>query len=171
VHDKVTARFYFEFSKTCEDCLNRAAELRMPLLVFHGTEDKIVDCRGSEMLFNKASSRDKNIHLFDGFYHETMNEIGKQKVLQIVSRWIVKAISGKKISKGAKKNRRKKPIKGVVPQSVKKIKRRGIQIGSPAKRRQKNNKKGVKKIVGTKKSAKKKKPAKKSSKKSSKKKK
>ena len=173
VHDKVTTRFYTEFTQACEECLSRASELRTPLLVFHGTGDRIVDYHGSEKLFNNASSRDKNIHLFDDYYHETMNELGKKKVLQITARWIVNAISRKKISKRAKTNRPKKPIKRIGTKSVKKNRAYSFQKGSPKKGAKKTIKKGVKKIVGTKKSAKKssKKSAKKSSKKSSKKKK
>ena len=120
VHDKASVRFYTEFTKACEECLNRASELRIPLLVYHGKEDKIVDYHGSEKFFNNASSRDKSIHLFDGYYHETMNELGKKKVLQIAARWIVKAVSKKKIAKLAKKNRSKKPIKRIVTKSAKK---------------------------------------------------
>jgi acylglycerol lipase len=173
VHDRVTTRFFSEFSKACEECMHGASDLRMPLLVFHGTDDKIVDYRGSEKLFTCASSRDKNLHLFNGYYHETMNEVGKKKVLQIAARWIVNAISGKKISKGAKTNRQEKPIKRIVTKSVQKSRAYSFQKGSPKKGAKKTIKKGVKKIVGTKKSAKKstKKSAKKSSKKSSKKKK
>ena len=173
VHNKVSTRFYTEFTKACDECLNRAPELRMPLLVFHGKEDKIVDYRGSEMLFNNASSPNKNIHLFDGLYHETMNEIENKKVLQIAARWIVKAISKKKISKHAKINRPKKPIKRIVTKSVRKAEHIFFKKAPKKKGAKKTIKKGVKKIVGTtKKTAKKtvKKAAKKSAKKTVKKK-
>lgn len=110
VHDKVTARWFTEFIKTGEECINRSLELRMPLLVFSGKDDRIVDYRGSEALFNNASSINKELHIFEGLYHETMNETENKKVLQIVARWILKTITRKKIAKKSKK----KPIKKLI---------------------------------------------------------
>jgi len=107
VHDRVSIRFFFEIMKTKDECLGRAQELSMPLLVFHGTGDRIVSYTGSQRIFESASSRDKKIFLFDGMFHETMNETNKDDVLGKVTHWILdraakktagpkKAASGKK---------------------------------------------------------------------------
>lgn len=194
VHDKVTARWFTEFMKAGDECINRSLEIRMPLLVFSGKDDKIVDYRGSEALFNNASSLSKELHVFEGLYHETMNETENKKVLQTVSRWILRTIAGKKIAKKS----RKKPIKKVIKKKkVKKILKKRVAARNAAKKKikkesvakaaykgsqrapkklgaKKTIKKGVKKTVGTtKKTAKKtvKKAAKKTAKKAAKKKK
>jgi alpha-beta hydrolase superfamily lysophospholipase len=180
VHDKVTPRWFTEFNKAGEECINRSLELRMPLLVFSGKDDKIVDYRGSETLFNNASSVKKELHIFEGLYHETMNEEDNKKVLQIVARWILKTIAGKKFSK----NKTKKPIKKVIIKKAakKKVTRKSVAKAAykfskkvPLKKGAKKTiKKGVQKTVGTtKKTAKKtvKKAAKKTAKKAAKKKK
>jgi alpha-beta hydrolase superfamily lysophospholipase len=90
VHDRVTARWYTEFTEAGEECLRRAHELTMPLLIIHGQGDKIVDWRGSETVMNTASSADKEFHLFDGLFHETMNEAAEQRiqVLECIGSWI-----------------------------------------------------------------------------------
>ncbi|TAL37900.1 MAG: alpha/beta hydrolase [Spirochaetes bacterium] len=93
VHNLASARFFTEFMGTGAECLDRAAELSMPLLVFHGKEDKIVDYRGSEVVYGKASTPRgaKTLHIFPDLYHETMNEAEPQKsrVIGIVSSWIL----------------------------------------------------------------------------------
>ncbi|MBN1533679.1 MAG: lysophospholipase [Spirochaetes bacterium] len=105
VHGKVSARWYTEFTSTGEECLRRASELRMPLLVFHGKGDLIVDYRGSLQTHDGASSADKTLYVFENLYHETMNEAQqeRQRVLDIVSKWILKAVAarGKATVKGA----------------------------------------------------------------------
>ncbi len=131
VHGMVSARWYTEMMKTCEECLNRAMELRMKLLVFHGDEDRIVDYRGSEQLFNNASSMKKELHILKGFYHETMNDTDKKIILQIVSRWIRSIIGKKKTSKVTKSNKSKKPIIKTAKKSVAKAANVSLRKGSP----------------------------------------
>ncbi len=98
VHDKATARLYTEFLNASQDCLARAKELTMPMLVFHGRSDKIVDYKGSERIFETASTarRDKSLYIFPNLFHETMNEAegDRNRVLDIVSRWIMEKIRG-----------------------------------------------------------------------------
>jgi alpha-beta hydrolase superfamily lysophospholipase len=91
VHDRASGRWYTEFTKAGQDCLKHAEELILPLLIIHGREDRIVDCRGSEEVMERASSSDKTLYIFDGLKHETMNEQepDRARVLGIVSRWIM----------------------------------------------------------------------------------
>jgi len=94
VHDKVTARFYTEFVAAQEECLSRARELSMPLLVFHGDGDQTVSVEGSEIVFDRAATdkMNKQIKIFKGLYHETMNEVlaDRDKVLDLVKGWLLK---------------------------------------------------------------------------------
>ncbi len=92
VHGVVSVSWYREFTRAGEECLQRAGELKMPLLLLHGKEDGIVDYHGSEEVMKRAASKDKEIFIFDGFYHETMNECPPEndKVLKIVHNWIDK---------------------------------------------------------------------------------
>ncbi len=131
VHGMVSARWYTEMMKTSEECLNRAMELRLPLLVFHGDEDRIVDYRGSEKLFNNASSMKKELHILKSFYHETMNDTDKKIILQTVVRWIDSLTGRKKTSKVSKKNKSKKPIIKTAKKSVAKATNISFRKGSP----------------------------------------
>lgn len=94
VHDRVTARWFTEFTKAGEECLALASRIEKPLLVIHGRKDPIVDCRGSEQVYHQASSPDKELYIFDGLYHETMNELQEErdKVLAVIEGWIMKHV-------------------------------------------------------------------------------
>lgn len=51
-----------------------APALRLPLLVLHGTADRITSPEGSRRLVEIAGSADKELRLYDGFFHELLNE-------------------------------------------------------------------------------------------------
>ncbi len=97
VHDRISSRWVVEFIRAGADSLSRAAELSMPLLIIHGADDKIVDFRGSKEVMDHASSMDKEFYLFEGLYHETMNEFSpeKEKVVNSIREWIVKQIESR----------------------------------------------------------------------------
>lgn len=97
VHDLVSARWYMEFTSAGAECLQRAGELTLPLLIIHGSADAIVDPQGSEQVMEKAASEDKQLFIFQGLYHETMNELppDRDKVLDTFRGWIIRQVEGK----------------------------------------------------------------------------
>jgi alpha-beta hydrolase superfamily lysophospholipase len=99
VHDLVSARWYMEFTRAGEECLRRADELTLPLLIVHGSADAIVDPQGSRQVMEKAGSGDKQLFIFDGLYHETMNELppDRDKVLDTFRGWIIRQVGGKTV--------------------------------------------------------------------------
>ena len=65
-----------------------AATLGKPVLILHGTEDRLADIRGSKILYSKAKSTDKSIKFYEGFYHEILNEPGNEQVLSDILEWL-----------------------------------------------------------------------------------
>jgi len=47
----------------------RLAEVKLPFKVFHGTGDRATNFRGSQRLFDRASSKNKEIKLYPGEEH------------------------------------------------------------------------------------------------------
>ena len=94
VHDRVSTRWFTEYLNSSEDCLNRLPEIELPTLVIHGTGDKMVSIEGSKQIYEKISSRDKEIEFFPGLFHETMNEKmpEREKVLDLLSDRILKKV-------------------------------------------------------------------------------
>lgn len=63
-------------------------KMRQPALVMHGTADELTDPEGSRQLFRRAGSEDTTLKLYDGLYHEIMNEPEREQVLSDVVAWL-----------------------------------------------------------------------------------
>ena len=82
------ARTGYEILRTMRRIRERAHEIELPLLVMHGTDDHLTNPRGSERLFKQAGSEDKELKLYEGFYHEILNEVDRERVLEDIVRWL-----------------------------------------------------------------------------------
>jgi len=60
----------------------------LPLLIMHGTKDKATVPAGSQLFHDKAASSDKTLKLYEGHYHDLLNDLGKEKVMSDVVGWI-----------------------------------------------------------------------------------
>jgi alpha-beta hydrolase superfamily lysophospholipase len=60
----------------------------LPLLILHGTADRLTDVEGSRQLYARACSKDKTLKLYEGFYHEILNEPEKEQVMNDVVQWL-----------------------------------------------------------------------------------
>ncbi|MEP9327493.1 lysophospholipase [Paraburkholderia phymatum] len=65
------------------------ARLRTPLLIWHGSADKLTEPQGSRDFGAHAGSPDKTLTLYDGSYHETMNDLDRERVIDALVAWIV----------------------------------------------------------------------------------
>lgn len=58
-----------EISRQTEYVQNNFEKVTVPFFVAHGTSDGLAEYSGSEMLYEKASSEDKTLKLYEGMYH------------------------------------------------------------------------------------------------------
>ena len=71
-------------------CFARAGEFSLPLLIMHGTADKLTYPSGSEdfaRLVGKAGAN-VTLKLWDGLYHELHNEPEKAEVFKFMTGWL-----------------------------------------------------------------------------------
>lgn len=87
-HGRVRARTGHEMNQAGQEVRRRAAELRHPLLLVHGTADPLTDWRGTCSVYGGASSEDKSLILYSGMYHETLNELGRHHVFRAINDWL-----------------------------------------------------------------------------------
>jgi len=66
----------------------RAAALTAPLLVVHGSEDRLIPVDGSRQLVDAVGSSDVELKVYPGLYHEVFNEPEREQVLNDVVSWI-----------------------------------------------------------------------------------
>lgn len=98
VHGKISLRTFFLISDSGQYLLNHAGELKIPLLLMHGTADQITSFQSSRdffyHLYNSARQPSRSsIHQFipwPGLLHELHNEPEKEQVVEAVAKWIKK---------------------------------------------------------------------------------
>ena len=88
VHDKATPRFYTEMMAALADTVKRDSGFPYPLLMLVPLQDKIVDPDSEQAFFKNLRMRDKQIQTYPAFFHESMNELGKEKVFEDIKSWI-----------------------------------------------------------------------------------
>ena len=62
--------------------------IRLPVLILHGTADKATMPSGSQLFYDTAGSQDKTLKLYDGHFHDLLNDVGKDAVLADIRAWI-----------------------------------------------------------------------------------
>ncbi|WP_175913116.1 alpha/beta hydrolase [Burkholderia metallica] len=62
--------------------------LRVPVLVYHGTEDKLTEPDGSRAFGARVGSPDRTLTLYEGGFHETMNDLERDRVIDALITWI-----------------------------------------------------------------------------------
>jgi len=90
VNRKVSARWFAEATRAMDEVKTWAAQITCPLLVMHGTEDKLASCAATKALFARLGSTDKELEIYSGYYHELFNEPEKQELFDRVTEWINK---------------------------------------------------------------------------------
>ncbi|MDO8715280.1 MAG: lysophospholipase [Dehalococcoidales bacterium] len=85
---KVRARLGVELLKTMDMVVRLAAEIRLPVLIMHGSADRLASPEGSKMLYREVNSVDKTLKIYQGYWHEIFNEPGRDQVLADVASWL-----------------------------------------------------------------------------------
>jgi acylglycerol lipase len=60
----------------------------LPVLIIHGTKDTVTRPEGSQEFFSNASSKDKTLKLYEGYFHDPLSDIGKEAVMKDIRGWI-----------------------------------------------------------------------------------
>jgi len=74
VHGKITAGLFFGIHKAGLWALENAKELQIPLLLMHGTADRLTSVEATKEFAKDAPQNLITLKLWDGFYHELHNE-------------------------------------------------------------------------------------------------
>ncbi len=87
VHGKVSLGFGKVMLSANRWTLEHAAEFPLPLLLVHGDQDKVAYPSASRE-FAAAAGDKATLLMWEGMYHETHNEPGKDKVLGAIVQWM-----------------------------------------------------------------------------------
>jgi len=95
VHDRVSTGYSLEIMKQGEWAIEHAPEMKIPMLLMHGTNDRLTSHLASEEFASKASDT-VEIVLFKGGFHELHHDLEKEKMLEKIRRWIESQIQNSK---------------------------------------------------------------------------
>ena len=87
-HGKTPARLAAEMLKAMMRVTAEVEKITLPLMVIQGGADKLVDPGGAKMLYDRASSKDKTLKVYEGFYHECHNEPERATVFKDMEDWL-----------------------------------------------------------------------------------
>ncbi len=82
-------------AETASEMLKAAARLKdnmpsftAPVFIMHGTEDKATRPAGSQYFYDHAGSTDKTLKLYEGHYHDLLNDTDKELVMADILGWV-----------------------------------------------------------------------------------
>ncbi len=91
-HGKTPARLAAEMLKAMQRVTEEVEKITLPIIVVQGSEDKLVDPDGAQMLYDKAGSKDKTLKIYQGAYHEVHNEPEREIMFKDVETWLASRI-------------------------------------------------------------------------------
>ena len=62
--------------------------ITLPVLILHGTVDKNTNPSGSQHFYDMVGSVDKTLKLYEGGFHDLLNDLDKRVVMQDIQAWI-----------------------------------------------------------------------------------
>jgi hypothetical protein len=63
-------------------------QITLPVLILHGTADQATRPSGSQRFYDHAGSTDKTLKLYEGHFHDLLNDLGKDEVMTDILQWI-----------------------------------------------------------------------------------
>jgi len=87
-HGKLPARTIAQLAATVSRFPTETPAVTVPLLVMLGSADRLVPPAGGRMVHERASSADKTLLVYDGLYHEILNEPEKDRVMDDLVGWL-----------------------------------------------------------------------------------
>ncbi len=62
--------------------------IKLPVLILHGTEDKVTKPSGSQFFYDTTGSADKTLKFYEGSYHDPLADVDREKVMADIKAWI-----------------------------------------------------------------------------------
>ncbi|MBI4432133.1 MAG: lysophospholipase [Candidatus Omnitrophica bacterium] len=86
---RISPRLYTEMRSLMSRRRQIASALKLPVLLAQAGEDAVVDRKKAELFFQEIDSTDKTLEIYEGFYHEILNETGRDQVMSRIGNWVL----------------------------------------------------------------------------------
>ncbi len=81
-------RWFLEVREAQEEVDQRAGEIQLPALFLLGDGDVVADPRQGRKVYERLGSEDKTLRVYPGFFHEVLNESGRERVYRDLESWL-----------------------------------------------------------------------------------
>ncbi len=88
VNEKQPARTMQQLLLASEHLQQKMPELGLPLLILHGTADRATMPEGSQYFAEHAAAHDKQLKLYEGYYHDLLNDKYNGIIVKDILRWL-----------------------------------------------------------------------------------
>lgn len=85
-HDRISVSLFNSATNAATHSLMHAENIRIPLLLLHGSDDKLTSPEGSREFASKCSHA--TLKIWEGGYHELHNEVFKNDVFTFIADWL-----------------------------------------------------------------------------------
>jgi alpha-beta hydrolase superfamily lysophospholipase len=85
-HDKISVSLFYGAMSSAANALQNASRLKTPLLLIHGSDDKICSPEGSREFASKTTLAE--FRMWEKGYHELHNEVFRKEVFDFIMNWI-----------------------------------------------------------------------------------
>lgn len=77
-----------EMLKAADLLTEHFPKFTVPVLIIHGTADKATRPAGSQRFYDMAGSKDKTLKLYEGHFHDLLNDVDKEVVMADIQAWV-----------------------------------------------------------------------------------
>ena len=87
-HGRLRAGFAAAFARANQRIGRDIAKFELPVLLIHGGADTLVSPDASRWLAENVSSDDVTLDIYEGLYHEVLNEPERGRVIEDLVTWV-----------------------------------------------------------------------------------
>jgi len=88
-HETQPTKTLAEMVRADERLKKEFPSITLPVLILHGTADQATKPSGSQRFYDTVGSPDKTLKLYDGHFHDLLNDVDKETVMSDITSWIV----------------------------------------------------------------------------------
>ena len=78
----------YQLVKAAHELREHMPNFKVPVFIIHGTDDKATRYQGSQDFYDTVGSSDKTLKLYEGHYHDLLNDIDKEIVMNDILAWL-----------------------------------------------------------------------------------
>lgn len=87
-HNALPAAYIAALSDATKRIQDGLGNVKIPVIVLHGTADTLIPLSSSEFVMEKVGSTDKMLKVYEGMFHTTLHDTGRDAVWSDITGWL-----------------------------------------------------------------------------------